>query len=205
MQAHSVIQIVLALPVRVDALVTRATAIHDALAQNATAFPSPTPTLVVFAGHIAGLTSAQATALTHAHGAAALRDDAKRLVIQDCKQLAAYVQPIANANPENAQSVAGQAGMSLRKRNAASKPPLAAKQKLSGEVHLSAKAITGAKANDWQYSSDGGKTWVSVPTSTKASTVVTGLVPGSTVMFRHRAITKAGPQDWGQPISSVVT
>jgi hypothetical protein len=204
MQAHSVIQIVLALPVRVDALVTRATAIHDALAQNATAFPSPTPTLVVFAGHIADLASTQAGSKTRAHGSAALRDVARKVVIQDCNELAAYVQAIAALTPESAATVAGQAGMRLRKPQQPSKPPLAVKQTLSGVVRIVAKAIDGAQAYDWQISSDGGKTWVSLPTSTQASTYVSGLVPGSTMTFRHRAITKAGPADWGQPVSAIV-
>jgi hypothetical protein len=204
MKSVNAIQIVLNLPNRVDALITRTTTIHDAIAQNAKTFPSPTPTPVVFAGHIADLSSKQATAKTRAHGAAAIRDDARKLVILDCKQLAAYVQAIANANPDNADSIAGQADMTVRKRTKPSKPPLGAKQKLSGEVQLTAKALKGARANDWQFSSDGGKTWISVSTSTKAKTVVTGLQPGTTVMFRHRAITKAGPQDWGQPISTLV-
>ena len=201
----SAIQIVLDLPNRVDALVTRATTIHDDFAANAKTFPSPSPTLVVFAGHIADLSSKQAAAKTRAQGAVALRDAARALVVQDCKELAAYVQPIAAADPGNAQSIASQAGMRLRQQQPPTKPPLAAKQKLSGEVALTAKAVSGAKANDWQFSSDGGKTWVSVPTSTKATTVVTGLLPGSSVTFRHRAITKAGPQDWGQPISMLVS
>jgi len=72
-------------------------------------------------------------------------------------------------------------------------------------VHVVAKATKGAKLNDWQYSVDGGKTWVSIPSTTKAKTTISGLTPGVEVTYRQRVQTKAGAQDWSQPISALVT
>ncbi len=92
--------------------------------------------------------------------------------------------------------------MSIRKRQNPAKPPLAAKHPSIGTVLLVAKAIQGAKTNDWAYSLDGGKTWIRAPASTGAHTTVTGLQSATVVTFRHRVVTKAGPQDWGQPISA---
>ena len=48
-------------------------------------------------------------------------------------------------------------------------------------------------SHEWQYSTDGGKTWTSVQTTLQAKTTVPGLQPGNTVVFRHRAVTKSGP------------
>jgi hypothetical protein len=47
-------------------------------------------------------------------------------------------------------------------------------------------------------------TWISLPSSLQAKTTISGLTPLTTVMVRHCAVTKAGPQDWSQPISAVV-
>lgn len=96
--------------------------------------------------------------------------------------------------------------MCLRKPVSYNKPDLAAKSSgISGTVKVVAKAIAGARTYDWAYSTDGGRTWTSAPLTTRASTRIPNLTVGATVMFRHRAITKAGVQDWGQPVSAVVT
>ena len=96
--------------------------------------------------------------------------------------------------------------MNLRTVPTREKPPLAAKQgKVSGSVVLAAKAIKGAKTNNWQYSTDAGKTWVDVPQTTKATTTIANLQPGTNVEFRQRVVTKTGVADWGQPITHLVT
>jgi hypothetical protein len=48
-------------------------------------------------------------------------------------------------------------------------------------------------------STDGGRTWVDLPLTTKASTTIAGLTPGSTVTLRHRVLTKTGMGDWDAP------
>jgi hypothetical protein len=67
-------------------------------------------------------------------------------------------------------------------------------------------AVAAARraAYDWQYSSDGGKTWTTAPSTLQAKTTVAGLVPGSTVHFKFRAVTKTGEEDWSQPVSLMV-
>jgi hypothetical protein len=85
------------------------------------------------------------------------------------------------------------------------KPPLAVKAGVSGSVQVVAKATKGAKANDWQMSTDGGKTWVDMPSTTKAMTTVANLTPGTTVQFRQRVLTKAGSSDWSIPVPHVVS
>jgi hypothetical protein len=55
-----------------------------------------------------------------------------------------------------------------------------------------------------QYSADGGKTWISVPSTLQAKTTVSGMTPGATALFRYRAVTKTGEGDWSQPTALLV-
>jgi hypothetical protein len=41
-------------------------------------------------------------------------------------------------------------------------------------------------------------------TTLQVKTTVAGLVPGSTVQFKCRAVTKTGEGDWSQPVSLMV-
>ncbi len=199
------IQIVLNLPKSVAALIVRASNIHDNMAANAKTFPTPTPTLAVFATDITNLTTLEAAVKNRTKGAAVTRNAALKVVVVDLHKLVSYVDGLANADPDNAAAIAEQAGMAVKKTAVRTKPSLATKQTSSGAVHVVAKATKGAKANNWQYSTDGGKTWTSAPTSTKSSTVITGLTPGATLTVRHQPVTKAGPLDWSQPVTAIVT
>ena len=53
-------------------------------------------------------------------------------------------------------------------------------------------------------SADGGKTWVSAPSSLQAKTTVTGLPVGTSVLFRYRTLTKTGEGDWSQGLALLV-
>jgi hypothetical protein len=134
------------------------------------------------------------------------RNAALKVLKIDLSNERAYVELRANADPANASKIADAAGMSLHKPRARTKAPLAAKAgTVSGVVHLTALHAAGAKANEWQYSADAGKTWVDLPSTTKAATTVTNLTPGTTVQFRQRAVTKSGVSDWSLPVPHVVS
>jgi len=201
---HKII-VVLRLPKPVAAFIIRATAIHDAMAANSKTYPSPPLVLTSYATHISALSAAEVLAKTRAAGAVAARITAQKQVSTDIGELQGYVQMVVNADPADADNLAQQAGMFVRSYTHPAKPPLAVKQTQTGVVHVVAKATKGAKLNDWQYSVDGGKTWVSIPSTTKAKTTISGLTPGVEVTYRQRVQTKAGAQDWSQPISALVT
>jgi hypothetical protein len=59
---------------------------------------------------------------------------------------------------------------------------------------------------EFQYSLDGGMTWLSLPEpfTTKASATVRGLKPGSTVHFRVRATVKGVTGDWSNSVAIIV-
>ncbi len=71
-------------------------------------------------------------------------------------------------------------------------------------VHLQAEAAARRASYEWQYSNDGGKTWVQAPSTLQTKTTITGLTPSATIVFRYRAVTKVGEGEWSQPTSIMV-
>jgi hypothetical protein len=204
MASLHVVSVVLGLPSPTLALLLRAHAIVDAMSNNATIFKNPTPVLTVASSHIDDLDSANTLAQSRAKGTASARDEKKAIVIADMHQLHGYVQALANATPAQAEAIALAAAMTLRKPRVTHKSDLAVKHVVSGTVHVIAKATKGSHAYQWQSSADGGKTWTDLPVTLQAHTVVSGLLPGTTVTFRHRAVLKTGATDWGQAVSAIV-
>src|SRR5579859_4144854 len=133
------------------------------MVNNSKVFPSPPLALSVLASHTSDLDAKETAAKDRAKGATADRDAAMKIVAVDLGQLRGYVEQVVNQDPANAESLAADAGMSVRTKTHPAKPPLAAKHPSLGTVHLVAKAIKGGKTNDWQYTTDGGKTWIGVP------------------------------------------
>ena len=179
-------------------------AIVSAMTENKGTFVTPNPALALVSGHLGDLQTAQANVQTHAVGLVAIRDAKKAIVVTDMRQLRTYVQQLVDANPAEAETIATQAAMTLRKSPQVHKSDLAVKHLVSGSVQITAKAVAGAHAHEWQFSVDGGKTWTSVPASLQAHTTIVGLQVGVMTQFRHRDITKSGPGDWSQPISALV-
>jgi len=200
------ITVVLGLPksTAIAPLIVHVTAIADAMTANKTMFPSPTPALTQVTTDLGTLTSAE-TAFKNHLGTKAARDAAREVVVSDAHQLLTYVQGIVNSSPSEAETIAVNAGMALKKTGAKSKADLSIRQIASGSVKVVAKATKGAKAHEWQYSTDGGKTWLDASSTTKSSTVVSGLQPGATVSIRKRVVTATGVSDWSQVVSAVVT
>jgi hypothetical protein len=201
---HPIIIVLGLKPANVPALLARSTAIVTAMTANKGTYPTPPLPFATVTADIATLSAAQ-TALKNRAGTMAARDDARKALVAGIHQLRAYVQQLADANPTQAAVIAENAAMTLRKSTAPHKSDLATKQVISGTVHVIAKAIKGARSYEWQFSTDGGKTWASVAPTTKATTSVPNLTPGVLTTFRHRAVTKGGPSEWGQPVSAMVS
>jgi hypothetical protein len=198
------ILVVLGLPKTVAAILIRVKAILDAMTANKTTFTAPPVALATAQAHLDALASAEA-AFKSKTGSKVARDAALQLVVEDAKQLHAYVQQLANATPSQAALIAQQAAMALFKKVPKTKADLSVKQTVSGILRVVAKGLKGAKAHDWEYSTDGGKTWTAAPSTTKGSTTITGLAPATTVQVRHRALTKSGSTDWSAVVTAVVS
>jgi hypothetical protein len=192
------------LPAKVADFIAYATGIVHAMTNNQ-AFPTPVPALAALSAAVSELQAAETVALTKATGAVAARNDKRAVVVSLLQQLRGYVQAIADATPENGATIIQSAGIAVRK--IPTRPPrvFAAKQgTVSGSAKLTATVAARRASYDWEYSTDGGKTWVSAPSSLQAKTTVTGLPVGTSVLFRFRTVTKTGEGDWSQGISLLV-
>ena len=200
------IHVALKKPRSVTALSSMAQAIEAAMASASTTFPSPTPSMVQFTSDINALVIAENAAKTRAKGAVQTRDAKLAIVTTDLKQLVAYVETIANADPANAAAIVNSAGMVVKKQPLRSKNDLNfRKSTASGSVVVMARVGSRQRqSHEWEYSTDGGKTWLSLPPTQQAKTTITGLAPGSTVQVRHRALSKTGLSDWTDPASELV-
>ena len=194
----------LKLPTTVPALITYAQGIVKGMTGN-TAFPTPSPSLPTVTAAINDLQTAETAALARTKGAVATRNE-KRIALASLLQLLrAYIQSAADAAAENAPSIIQSAGIAVRKTPVRVPRVFEAKPgALSGTVKLVAAAAARRASYDWEYSVDGGKTWVPVPGTLQAKTTVTGLAPSSTVQFRYCAVTLTGQGDWSAPVSLLV-
>jgi hypothetical protein len=202
---HSVIVLLGLKQSPVSALIVRSTNIHDAMVANAKMFPLPPITLVQVKADIDALGTAEIAMKTRTQGTRVLRDDKRKIVVADMRQLHAYVQQLANASPDQAALIASNAAMTLRNPPTFHKSDLAAKTLVPGSLKVSAKAVIGARAHEWQISTDGGKTWADLPTTAQSSTTVHGLLSASMVMLRHRPVLKTGVGAWSQAFTTVVS
>ncbi len=196
--------VALLLPRSTPAAITVARAIVQSMTGNAS-FPTPVPALAAVSSAIAALDAAQAAVLTRTRGTVEARDDRRVELTILLFALKGYVQSVADADRENAVALIQSTGMHVaaaappRQRGFAAMPGM-----LSGTVKLEAVAAAKRAAYEWEYSLDGGKTWLVAPVTLGSRTSVSGLPPGASVCFRYRAVTKAGQGDWSQPVSIIV-
>jgi hypothetical protein len=194
----------LKLPAKVADFIAYATGVVHAMTNNP-AFPAPVPALSALSAAVSDLQSAETLALTKAKGAVAARNDKRAVVVSLLQQLRGYVQAVADATPENGATIIQSAGIAVRKVPLRATRVFTAKPgPVSGSAKLTATIAARRASYEWQYSIDGGKTWVSAPSSLQAKTTVTGLPVGTSVLFRYKAVTKTGEGDWSQGLALLV-
>jgi hypothetical protein len=192
----------LKLPKPNPTLITYAQGIVKGMTGNAY-FPAPSPALAAVSAAIADLQSAETQALTRAKGAAAARNEKRATLVSLLQQERSYIQGIADGSPENGASIIQSAGLVVKKVPTHTPRVFAAKPgTVSGAVKLVAPAAGPRASYEWEYSTDGGKTWATMPPTIQSKTSITGLTSGSSVQFRYRAVTpKGGAGDWSLPIT----
>jgi hypothetical protein len=196
--------IALNLPTVVALLIIYARHVAQSLNGN-TWVTTTTPPLATFNADIDALEVAEAAARSRTKGAAAARDIKKKVVVDDLTSIKGNVLSAANLNPAQADAIIESAGMTPKRFGRKPKAELAALMgPTPGEVLVRAKAVAKGAAYEWQYSPDGGKTWIAMGTTTVANTSVFGLVAGSSYMFRFRATVKKTTSDWTQTITFFV-
>jgi hypothetical protein len=191
----------LKLPTRIQALITYAGGIVKALTGNPS-FPTLVPMLVTLTAAIVELQTAETAALARTKGAVITRDEKRTALVQLLQQLKGPIQAAADANLENGASIIASAGVEVKKTMVRSPRVFGAKP---GAVTGTAKLFTASAGHrasyEWEYSTDGGKTWVTTPVTLQAKTTVLGLTAGTTVQFRYRPVTKTREGNWRQPVS----
>ena len=200
---HSAIAI-LKLPAKVPALIRYAQGIVKSVTGNPS-FPNPAPTLAEVTAAIDALSVAETAALARTKGAVVTRDAARATLVKLLKQLLGHIQKVADGDAESSAVVITSAGVPVRKTPV--RPPRgfhATTGDVTGSAKLVVPAASRRAAYDWEYSIDGGKTWVASPSTLGARTTVTGLPAGTTVQFRFRVLTKTGEGDWSQPTALLV-
>ena len=196
--------VVLHLPIHVPDLIKSGEAFVTAMTGNP-AFLSPTPPLTSVTALLTGLNLAETAMKTRAHGTREARDKARVDLVSALRGLKGYVQLVADAAGDQAEAIITSAGMTVRKPVIRNKPDFIAKPgPTSGTVHLVAKAVARRASYEWEWSSDGGKTWIAVPGTLQAKTTVIGLPVAIDVQFRFRTVTRTGESDWSQVITFLV-
>ena len=193
------------LPAKIADLTLYANNIVQKLTNNPS-FPTPTPTLAALIAAVSDLHAAETAALSHATGSITVRNDKRTALVSRIQQLRGYVQAIADATPENGAAIIESAGLAVRKITARAKRAFDVKPgALSGSAIVTATTAGPRSSYEWQYSADGGKTWVFAPATTQGKTTVTGLSAGTTVQFRYLTVTpKGGQGDWSPAVSLLV-
>lgn len=195
---------ILALPRRVPALITYAQSVVAAMTSN-THFPAPIPTLTEVSAAILALQNAESAALSRLKGAVVVRNDRKAALVTLLQELRGYIQKCADADPENGAAIIRSSGLPARKMPARQPRVFTVKPgAVSGAVDVVAATAAHRASYEWQYSTDGGKTWIEAAPSLRAKTTITGLPVATVAQFRYRSVTKAGPSDWSQPVTLVV-
>jgi hypothetical protein len=194
----------LGLPKPVPALLVVAQNIQKKMTGNPS-FPTPIPTLAEFGTAIADLQSAETLALGRAKGAVTLRNEKRTVVVGMIQQLRTYVQSVADLDGTNAASIITSAGFAVRKTPTRTARVFhAAPGPVSGAAAIVAPSAGRRASYEWQYSTDGGKTWLTLPPTLQAKTSIAGLTPGSSAEFKYRAVTKTGADDWSTAVSLTV-
>jgi hypothetical protein len=193
------------LPRSVRALLGRTRLVLAAMDGNPH-FPSPNPSLAAVTSALAALEDAETTRQSRTRGTREVRDERLAALVALLRELRGYVQSVADRDPDSAASVIESAGMSVKRPAVQTKPPFAVKPgRVSGSIALAVRSAGDRASYAWQWSTDGGITWDDAPRTTQAKTEIAGLRPGARCWFRFCVVTKDGEQDWGEPLSSIVT
>jgi hypothetical protein len=198
------VEVSLDLPTRVPDLAGYAKRVVLCMTDNPW-FSSPIPSIADVASAVDELESAQVATLTRTRGTAEVRDEKLKVVNGLLKRLKAYVQGVADDNPEQAGSIIESSGMNIKNKGSYAKPPFKVKPgKVKGTVRLEVRSAGDRASYEWAWSTDGGKTWQTRQT-TQASVDIDGLPSGMLCLFRCQVTTpKGGSGNWSETVELMV-
>jgi hypothetical protein len=197
------------------AVLARARAMYSAFLAAVGTFPSPTVAMTVFITLVQALEAAQqAVTSTKAKGLAAARDLKRNELWTAMESLRAYVQAICDSvTAENAAAFIEAAGMVTAKAQARHKdiltPVLVPGQPGTVRLYANMTVLMGKSRGkkhqfNWSVSSDGGKTWASLPSTPYATTDVPNLALMVEHVFRVSVTVGKSTGEWSQPAKLLV-
>src|SRR5262249_5496615 len=154
-------------------------------------FPAPVPPLATLEAQIQAVDAAEQLAATRAKGAAAARNVQREILVGMLETERSYVQTLCDTNPAEAVAIIEAAGMAVAAAPVRNDPILKVTDGIqSGTVGLDANAAVlagrrGKKAFfNWQWTTDGGKTFNDAPSTPHAKTMIANLMPLTMIGFR---------------------
>jgi hypothetical protein len=169
-------------------------------------FSSIAQLLTQLTSDTAALDKAQAAAANRGKNEIKVRNAALRDLKKSLRGFGRGVQGLCDAAPDlqHAAALAAAASLDAKIMVVPHKPDFRGKALGAGAVQLYVKVPVKHGTRiffEWQMSTDGGHTWVSLPNTNNANTRVSGLTAATIVQFRHRSTVKNVVSDWSQVIS----
>jgi hypothetical protein len=193
----------------VDQLIPFALELHSNLTANATVFATPPVALSDFLSGIDALQTAQQATIMGGIPETVVRNEKLKLVLDNIKQLARYVELTSNGNVETIMLVK----LPLKRRGPQRYENLEAPLAVTTEslytesASLRWKKVRNAKAYEVEYCPDPitADGWKRAPIISAARTVVNGLTRKEEYWFRVRALGSQGiVSNWSSPAKQLV-
>lgn len=192
----------------------RAKSVSVAFTTKSTVFVNPDPAPKTIDDQVATVDKAETLAATRVRGSISARNVARTALWALLDKGRVYVQGLADgaATPEQARAIIEASGYVVAQSTGHQKPLLkVAKGLVPNSVALVAnlKALTNNTKRkhfvNWQYTADGGKTFVDLPSTPKGKTTVLNLTLLATYGFRVSWTNSDGIlQDWSPLVSFVI-
>ncbi len=202
--------------VNIPDVIMRSQAMAAGFSAHSADYPALSPPLPAFQALITNLVSAQALVPTRTVGVAKARNVQRDLLWTAMKSECAYVQTLCSANPTRGPSLIQNAGLVIVTRALYAKPLLAltpGAQPGNVDCNANLSLLVGAGATKprqkrclmWQYTLDGGKTFVSAGSTPGCKIVLTGL-PSATLVGVRVCLNSMhdGLGPWSQVVTILV-
>ncbi len=191
-----------------------AKAMTTGIGNHPSTFATPNPPLNIIENQTQVVETAETVARTRAKGTAAARNVQRSILVGLLEAGVMYVQQVADACPTIEASIATiqAAGLTVALVPRRVKPLLNVTHgPTPGSVVLDANAKqlgAGGRRKtffNWQYTGDGGKTFVNAPSTPKSKTSISGLTPLTSYGFRVSVTNSDGVAgEWSPLVTFIV-
>ena len=189
----------------------KAYAVNNGMGADVTRFSAPVPPLATLKDQATKVEVAERLVGTRVKGAAAARNVQRELLVRMLETECSYVQTLCDASPDQAVAIIEAAGLAVAvtpARNQAILKVTLGVPSGTVELHANAASLAGRSGKkicfNWQWTTDGGKTFTSMPTTPHAKTTIANLQPLTVVGFRVSTTNTKGPGEWSQIVTTVV-